>query len=522
MAAGKKSTEIGEPFDVRTSPHAPEKLPSELRKLWTLCAEHEVPWEYDIRELNSHGGSSKYRERAKVDHNVLNTTLDSAMAALKHEGCDRLFLGGRDVWAFAVMCERRRIPYMYVPELSRYVSARPEVRPFLEARGFRGDRELFLDTGYAGSIPRNLAAHFPGTKFKFRLMSQTEQFVHKVKEAQLVDCDPSEGKNRKLDVKKERWKRFPNQLFPNRKTARDEAMFQEYVAKYQKSGTFSEAMKSAPVGHAPSVFKEWLHKPGIWRYDDVKNRMLCMTDGKEAVGVSLNDIKMAPGFHEWWKSLPKGPIWVPPNHTMGEIVQYLSDKRTIQRTALLTSQLWRGIPHWKSMTVEKPAPGANIYMGKMGDPVLNTMGIENLTVNTGNILTYSSANSSTTNISIQGLMANGFYVQADKTDANGLPVLEVTKAQLHLFKDFPNKKIADALKQAAKVEEPSQMELLSDMWMAAEKNTAMLKVKMAKTGTGCTCGPEEVCSECSQKVPGDAMMDEHTFNALFPQTVEFV
>jgi len=519
MAAEKKSADIGEPFDVRPSPHAPEKLPSELRKLWTLCKENEVPWEYDVRELNAHGGSSKYRERAKVDHNVLNTTLDSAMAAMRHEGCDRLFLGGRDVWAFAVMCERRRIPYMYVPELSRYVSGRPEVKPFLEERGFRGERELFLDTGYAGSIPRNLAAHFPGSKFKFRLMSQTEQFTyHPPQEGGIFDsATPPHRVHR--EGKKERWKRFPNQLFPNRKTARDEAMFQEYVAKYQKSGTFSEPMKGAPIGHAPTVFKEWLHRPGIWRYDDAKSRMLCMTDGKDAVGVGISDVKMVPGFYEWWKSLGKGPAWVPPNHTMGEIVQYLSDRRTIQRAALLTSQLWRGIPSWKAMAVEKPAP----FKNGPGTAVLNTDGIQKFTLGGPNVITVSSNSAtSTSNILYTSNLTSGAWVPVADGFATKLehgkdgPVLEVTKAQMDLFEGFPFKPKPKPTEEASgQLGFPE--ELLASPKPPEPVDETTAKVYEFPSIVQCGCGPEEACADC----PPEKSMMEETFSTL-PQAVTFV
>lgn len=512
MAAGKKTTDIGEPFDVRPSPHAPEKLPSELKKLWTLCHDNSVPWEYDVRELNAHGGTSKYREKARVDHEVLNTTLDSAMAAMRQEDCDRLFLGGRDVWAFAVMCERRRIPYLYVPELSRYVSSRPEVKGFLEERGFRGERELFLDTGYAGSIPRNLAAHFPGQKFKFRLMSQSEVFVHTpAVEGGVYDSDKPPFRVHK-QAKKERWKRFPNQLFPNRKTAREEAMFQEYVAKYQKSGTFSEPMKTAPIGHAPSVFKEWLHRPKTWRYDDPQKRMFCLTDGKDAVGVGLNDVKMVPGFYEWWKSLPKGPVWVPPDHSMGCIVQYFSDVRTIQRAALLTSQLWRGIPSWKAMAVEKPK--VNVYMG---GPVLNTAGISKFTVGGNGILVDSNSTTSTityTNstvtgnlISLEGVKANGFHLHKGEDkgeDQNGMPTIELTKAQLDLFGPAILKKaekLADEKGQFLLQFPPPPPEVPCEMPFPAQ--------------AGCGCGPEEACSEC----PDDKLMTEDAFSHLHQITV---
>lgn len=433
VAAEKKSTEIGEPFDVRPSPHAPERLPSELRKMWTLCKEHDVPFEYDVREVNLYGGTSKYRERAKVDHNVLNSTLDSAMAAMRHEGCDRLFLGGRDVWAFAVMCERRRIPYMFVPELSRNVSSRPEVRPFLEERGFTGN-ELFLDTGYAGSIPRNLQAHFPGKTFKFRLMSQTEQVVTKM--ADIVDQDPAKGGPLRR-ARRERWKRYPNQLFPNRKTAREEAMFQEYVAKFWKAGTYTQPIPTAPIGQVNAVFKEWLHKPRVWRYDDSHKRVLCLTDGKDAVCVGLSDVKLQPGFYEWWKSLPKGPAWVPPNHRMGEIVQYLGDKRSIQRAALLTSQIWRGIPTWKAMSVRE-------MKHTIGPAVINTTNIGALTL-TDNSATTSTVNSTNLfvntgggnwqqlpqSVALQADLPPGFIKVQDHSGPE--PIIHIVKPQLDLF-----------------------------------------------------------------------------------------
>jgi hypothetical protein len=529
MAAEKKSTDIGEPFDVKASAKAPDRLPSELRKLWTLCMEHEVPWEYDVREVNAHGGASKYRERAKVDHNVLNVTLDSAMAAMRSEECDRLFLGGRDVWAFAVMCERRRIPYMYVPELSRYVSSRPEIKPFLEERGFRGEKELFLDTGYAGSIPRNLAAHFPGNKFKFRLMSQTEQFTHHpFQEGGVFDSEKPPHRVYR-EAKKERWKRFPNQLFPNRKTARDEAMFQEYVAKYQKSGTFSEAMKSAPIGHAPTVFKEWLHRPNVWRYDDAKTRMLCMTDGKDAIGVGLNDVKIAPGFYEWWKSLKKGPIWVPPNHTMGEIVQYLSDRRSIQRAALLTSQLWRGIPSWKAMTVEKPAPVKNKYFDPATNAIVNATGLQNFTIGGPGTITLSSNSSTSTatsNILYTSNMASGTWVPVPDGFATQLkdgkdgPVVEVTKAQMDLFEGLPFKPRLKPMEgpngQLGFPKEVMEAEPVNEMPVKAQAYETA-KVYVFPNILQCNCGPEEACSEC----PPEKTMTEETFNTL-PQAVQFV
>lgn len=292
LASEKKSSEIGPPVDVKASPSAPDKLPTELRKLWTLCQDFKVEWSYDVRELNSWGGSSKYRESARIHHSILRATLDSAMCSMRAEGCNKLFLGGRDVWTFAVMCERRKIPYMFIPELSRHVTSKAEVRPFLESRGFTG-HELFLDTGFAGSIPRNLAKWFEGIQFKFRLMSQHDKAPFHLKAASepvgfLVDGDVSKGEPTKgipvsdevFGQKLTNQMKRPNQLFPNRKKARDEALETEYLAKFWKTGTFDNENK---------------------------------------------------------------------------VVQYFSDKKSIQRAALLTSMLWRGIPYWKHMgEAQKP------------------------------------------------------------------------------------------------------------------------------------------------------------------------
>ena len=155
MAAEKKSSEIGKPFHVKASPKAPEHLPTELKKLWTLCMDMKVQWDFDVREINSHSGHSKYRESARIHYRILNDTLSSALAALRDEGCSRLFYGGRDVWSYAVISAKKKIPFLFVPELSRTVAGRASCRPFLEAAGFTGD-ELFLDTGFAGSIPRSM------------------------------------------------------------------------------------------------------------------------------------------------------------------------------------------------------------------------------------------------------------------------------------------------------------------------------------------------------------------------------
>lgn len=330
LAAEKEVTEIGAPFDVKISPHAPEKMPAVLRKLWTLCRGYDVPWSWDVREG---GGSSKFRDSATLHQQVLRATLDSAMVALREEKCSRLLLGGRDVWTFAVLCNRRKIPHLFVPELSRKVAESPHVKPFLEERGFTGD-ELFLDTGFVGSIPRVLSSHFQ-QPFKFRLMSQSR--ISPPVGAAPHDL-PAHGS---LLKKVSRKHNYPNQLFPNRKSARTEALNTEYLAKYWKTGTVKfdagemnlhELMEALPLLQRHPVLMRVVTKEAFFLYD-----------GETFVRV-VDPYVYPTALGKWWDKLPMGPANAQPR---AYVTQYFSDRSMIQRAALLTAQLWYGIPYWK-------------------------------------------------------------------------------------------------------------------------------------------------------------------------------
>lgn len=475
LASGKDVGEIGEPFDVRASPHAPKRLPAELQKLWTLCKEHGVPWSWDVRESSS--GSSKYREMARVHHQVMRDTLNSALVAMRAEGCDRLFLGGRDVWVLAVMCERRRVPNLFVPELSRPVCDFPGVRGFLESRGFTGS-ELFLDTGFAGSIPRSLAKWYGNVPFKFRLMSQSDQPIPIVnakgveqlelidgwvppdgqpgkigfkavpfadpegvvdvtkEEVELVDCDPSlGGPPRRVNKKIEKYRRRPNQLFPNWAKAREEALAVEYLAKYWTRGTHGSA---ALQGHAADVWRTWRDRPGLMRYSDPRNLQLGLTDGRGWIQVALIDLRIlgddGPKFHAWWKALREcAPGQRPPER----VIQTFADRSSIQRAAMLTSMVWRGIPYWrvKGPPGEREKNVKNPYFQQApGTGSIVTMGTAGA-VTVTNTMSFNSANST----------ANYVYFQ-DPNLAN--PMLAPVNAPVI-------KKIAAALAAGEQVEVPA-------------------------------------------------------------------
>jgi hypothetical protein len=347
MAAEKKTSELGKPFDVKPSPKAPEKLPTELKKMWTLCMDMKVPFTFDVREINRFGGNSKYREKARVHNRILNDELATARTALRDEKCTRLFLGGRDTWPMAILCAKHHIPFRFVPELSRPVSQRPQAcKSFLERIGYQGD-ELFLDTGFAGSIPKAIQRYFPEYKLRFRLISQTEIVEE---QTHLVDVDPGPiGGPFKGVPRKEitRYRRRPNQLLPNRVKAREEALETEYLAKYWRSGTYE------PVGElqgfAPTVFKEWQPRQGLRRFSKTDHtfKHFGLFDGTEVVFVGENDTHLCKGMKEWILSLPEiNELEVPVEHE--RVVQYFSDRETIQRAAVLASMIWRGIPYWKA------------------------------------------------------------------------------------------------------------------------------------------------------------------------------
>jgi hypothetical protein len=440
MAAEKKSTEIEEPFHVQVAQSAPEELPTELRKLWTLCKEMNVPWVYDVRERNVHNGTSKHRESARLHHGVINDTLDSSLAALRDEGCSRLFLGGRDVWTFAVMAERRRIPNLYVPELSRNVSSNPATKPFLEAVGFTGD-ELFLDTGYVGSIPRNLQK-FWDRPFKFRLVSQTDIAIHETGGI-LVDVDPDaksedcgcqdsdeHAKNcvpRIRKISKRHYKSLarPNQLHPNRDARRSEALETEYLSKYWKSGTTESVLERktwAPQDAFKTLFGKQLlrirapkvtHDEAGINYDPptklahemtfadhtIKTSMAIYHDDKVAL-VNIADAKrLVPGLYEWYLTLPE--IDPPPAASQERIIQYFADRQSIQRTALLTSMLWRGIPFWKAAMKPVKKPDLKKFSG--GNAIWGGNNINVVTGGTGGtnaITTFPMTNTITYNMMV--------------------------------------------------------------------------------------------------------------------------
>lgn len=308
MAAEQPVDHMGDPLDVMVSPSAPANYPTELRKLWTLCKALGVPWSTDVREDGT--GSSLYRTTAQIHHRILRNTMDSLVSTMKSEGCPRLLLPGRDVWTLAVLAERRGIPYVFLPEVSRRVAESKGIKDFLHSHGVTGN-ELVVDTGYAGSVPKAFSRAF-GHPVKFRLMSQNDDTAH-LGFAPEWWLFPWKKPGRSLQPRSGIESR-PNQVFPNRKRARAEVLETEYLAKYWKTGT-TTTIQFPKIGSV---------SPGA-------QFMVTHDQNGEEVGL--------------WLDLNGNQVGAPVRgnpHTT-KIIQFLSSRENIMRAAIITSMLYRGI-----------------------------------------------------------------------------------------------------------------------------------------------------------------------------------
>ena len=168
--------------------------------------------------------------RGALNFDILRETLKSAESKRRVMGASRLLFAGRDVWLLHVMAQKRGMDSLFIPEISRRVAGAPKdiLISFLKSRGFTGD-ELLVDTGFVGSIPKAINAA-TGGNLKFVLMSQTEIFG---RESESMEAGWRAG-NSKEDIKA---KKRPQQLFPQRAAARNEALQTEYLPKYWASGT---------------------------------------------------------------------------------------------------------------------------------------------------------------------------------------------------------------------------------------------------------------------------------------------
>lgn len=239
------------PMDVKAAESAPQNLPPELRKLWTLCHDLGVSWSDSIIEGGA--GSSAFRASAKLHGAILRSTLASSVTAMRAEKCSKLFLAGRDVWALAVLAERKGVPYVFLPQISRSVASSDEVRTFLMEHGITG-QELLIDTGFAGSIPMHLSICL-GVQVPFRLMSQSP--------VSTFDFFARFSKRTKKGLESR-----PKQVFPNRKNARAEALETEYLAKYWQTGRIENGQVTQRLSTRDQIRGAAILTSRLWRGKD--------------------------------------------------------------------------------------------------------------------------------------------------------------------------------------------------------------------------------------------------------------
>ena len=201
----------------------------------------------------------------------------SAESTKKALGCTQLLFAGRDVWAYEIMARKRDISSLYIPEISRkVVSNNFALKALLDEYGFTG-KELLVDTGFMGSIPRGIDFAM-GTNLKFVLMSQNavavsfhnydiqksgytpdgKKITYTNSGIPIVDGHPQTKEDHRVVQR-------PNQIFPNRANSRGEALETEYLPKYFASGTIREGKVIQYLASAEEIVAAAFLTSNIWR-----------------------------------------------------------------------------------------------------------------------------------------------------------------------------------------------------------------------------------------------------------------
>ena len=201
--------------------------PSELQKLRGLCQYLGVAYTEGLHESSVGSSWLQSPQRGKLHVTTLRRTLQAAEAHRKEHRCSRLLFPGRDVWTLHVLAQRRGLDSLFIPEVSRTVAGNGQaLRKICNEYGVTGD-ELFVDTGFKGSIVVQFQKVL-GKTLQCALMSQiplSKRFVTLHSFPPLAEYPTEDPAMR------------PNQLFPNRRMARKEALDTEYLPKYWKTGT---------------------------------------------------------------------------------------------------------------------------------------------------------------------------------------------------------------------------------------------------------------------------------------------
>jgi hypothetical protein len=212
------------------------------------------------------------KRQGELHFDILRKTILSAERVRKERGLASILLPGRDVWPLEVMAAKRGIPTIYIPELSRLVCYHTNaLSGLLRHYGVNGS-ELIVDTGFVGSIVQAVGEVL-GQPLQFYLMSQSPRpslpswtslpsWMLETKKTKTTtvstgqdflpplqtfpdpppDAIGDEGSLIKRGRQTFNANRRPNQVFPNRRKARTEAIDTEYLPKLIPESNWPEAL----------------------------------------------------------------------------------------------------------------------------------------------------------------------------------------------------------------------------------------------------------------------------------------
>lgn len=195
----------------------------------------------------------------QIFHSVLKNSVKNLGHTLSKGS--KLLLLGRDVWAWAVLCEKMGVPYVYDPRVSRQVACAHKVfkNILFELGAKEGD--ILFDTGFAGSIYYN-AVQATDLKLVNLMFSATNN---------------------------------ANQQFRNNGVIRNRALFAEYLPKYFLSGRVASSVNSSKETSSIS----WWTTP------------ISSIDGVAFQDYSTMDEIVSCALTTMWIWLYQSPSWIP-------------------------------------------------------------------------------------------------------------------------------------------------------------------------------------------------------------------
>lgn len=161
----------------------------------TFAARHKAPQKQiaalkcDIDAYSNQATRSSVHRARKLNCDVdslttLRTVIKNFLRSINSEGFESMLFLGRDAWWFAVVAQRLSYNYVYDSTMSRIVANSPEgAKRFgvclAQSMAYSKDC-VFVDTGFEGSIMRQLTRHNPSySDIAIRLFSASDRVITK-------------------------------------------------------------------------------------------------------------------------------------------------------------------------------------------------------------------------------------------------------------------------------------------------------------------------------------------------------